>query len=146
MTDPNIRIADSTRDDIQALRGFAVLLVVLFHLQTPYFQNGFVGVDVFFVISGYLVAASYERDPKTYLIKRVLRIEPALTVHGLVYLHSPAPRALDLGPAQVNGAVATCGAWVHRGSGRISYSAAALGARSLGHGAMVRVPGSWRDF
>jgi peptidoglycan/LPS O-acetylase OafA/YrhL len=39
---------------------------------------GALGVSIFFVISGYLVAASYERDPKTYLIKRVLRIEPAL--------------------------------------------------------------------
>jgi len=75
-----------------------------------------------------------------------VRIESALTVHGLVYLHIPDPRALDLGPAQVNGAVTTCGAWVHRGSGQIRYSSAALGARSLGHGAMVRVPGSWRDF
>jgi hypothetical protein len=75
-----------------------------------------------------------------------VRIESALTVHGLVYLHSPDPRAMDLGPAQVNGAVTTCGAWVHRGSGQIRYSSAALGARSLGHGAMVRVPGSWRDF
>lgn len=39
---------------------------------------GALGVSIFFVISGYLVAASYARDPKTYLAKRLLRIEPGL--------------------------------------------------------------------
>ena len=39
---------------------------------------GALGVSIFFVISGYLVSASYLRDPKTYLLKRVLRIEPGL--------------------------------------------------------------------
>src|ERR1700754_1708381 len=39
---------------------------------------GALGVSIFFVISGYLVSASYLRDPKTYLAKRLLRIEPAL--------------------------------------------------------------------
>lgn len=39
---------------------------------------GALGVSVFFVISGYLVSASYERDPKAYLLKRILRIEPGL--------------------------------------------------------------------
>lgn len=39
---------------------------------------GALGVSIFFVISGYLVTASYERDPKSYLLKRILRIEPGL--------------------------------------------------------------------
>jgi peptidoglycan/LPS O-acetylase OafA/YrhL len=39
---------------------------------------GALGVSLFFVISGYLVTASYQRDPKTYLLKRILRIEPGL--------------------------------------------------------------------
>ncbi|MGA0606150.1 acyltransferase family protein [Phenylobacterium sp. VNQ135] len=39
---------------------------------------GALGVSIFFVISGYLVAGSYERDPKSYLAKRLLRIEPGL--------------------------------------------------------------------
>lgn len=39
---------------------------------------GALGVSIFFVISGYLVTASYLRDPKTYLVKRILRIEPGL--------------------------------------------------------------------
>lgn len=43
------------RRDIQALRGLAVLAVVLFHANESYFPLGYLGVDVFFVISGYVV-------------------------------------------------------------------------------------------
>ena len=43
------------RSDIQALRGLAVLLVVFYHTDIPWFNHGFVGVDVFFVIPGYLI-------------------------------------------------------------------------------------------
>jgi peptidoglycan/LPS O-acetylase OafA/YrhL len=39
---------------------------------------GALGVSIFFVISGFLVSASYVRDPKAYLVKRLLRIEPGL--------------------------------------------------------------------
>ena len=59
---------------------------------------GALGVSIFFVISGYLVTASYLRDPKTYLLKRLLRIEPALiaslvvTVLGLSFI-TTAPAA-----------------------------------------------------
>jgi peptidoglycan/LPS O-acetylase OafA/YrhL len=45
---------------------------------------GALGVSIFFVISGYLVSASYKRDPKTYLLKRVLRIEPGLIASLIV--------------------------------------------------------------
>lgn len=45
---------------------------------------GALGVAVFFVISGYLVAGSYERDPRGYLKNRLLRIEPALIVSLVV--------------------------------------------------------------
>ena len=43
------------RRDIDGLRAVAVVPVVLFHARTPMFGGGFVGVDVFFVISGYLI-------------------------------------------------------------------------------------------
>jgi peptidoglycan/LPS O-acetylase OafA/YrhL len=73
------------RADIEGLRAVAVLLVVLDHLRVPGFQGGFIGVDVFFVISGYLItsllAAEYAKRgsisiPGFYL-RRARRILPA---------------------------------------------------------------------
>ena len=43
------------RRDIQVLRGLSVLAVVLFHAEESYFPLGYLGVDVFFVISGFVV-------------------------------------------------------------------------------------------
>jgi peptidoglycan/LPS O-acetylase OafA/YrhL len=66
------------RRDIQVLRGIAVLLVVLFHLNMIGFSSGFLGVDVFFVISGYLMAMMYKHDKKVeFFIKRAKRLLPA---------------------------------------------------------------------
>ncbi|MEM8705191.1 MAG: acyltransferase family protein [Actinomycetota bacterium] len=55
-TEPGRQVATPHRDDIQVLRAVAVVLVVLYHLGVPGFDAGFVGVDVFFVISGYLIS------------------------------------------------------------------------------------------
>lgn len=41
--------------NLQALRGISVLLVVLFHMGFQPFRNGWIGVDIFFVISGFLM-------------------------------------------------------------------------------------------
>ena len=73
------------RTDIDALRALAVLLVVLYHLEIPYCEGGFVGVDVFFVISGYLItrningALDDERfSLKNFYQRRIKRLFPAL--------------------------------------------------------------------
>ncbi len=70
------------------MRLIAAVLVVVSHTfplagQAPLTIRGVedlgaLGVSVFFVISGYLVTGSYERDPRSYLFKRLLRIEPGL--------------------------------------------------------------------
>ncbi|EFO89129.1 hypothetical protein CRE_01486 [Caenorhabditis remanei] len=50
------------RQDIQCLRGIAIILVFLFHLFPSLFVNGFLGVDIFFVISGYLMAKNLTKN------------------------------------------------------------------------------------
>jgi peptidoglycan/LPS O-acetylase OafA/YrhL len=73
------------RYDINALRAIAILGVLFFHYKLDYFSGGFAGVDVFFVISGYLMSKiiitaidKNEFSFKTYLGKRLKRIVPAL--------------------------------------------------------------------
>jgi len=69
------------RKDIQILRGIAVLLVVLYHLGIGGFNSGFLGVDVFFVISGFLMAVLYDQNKKMeFFKKRSLRLLPAYFV------------------------------------------------------------------
>ena len=53
--------ASGFRTDIQGLRAIAVLLVLLFHFETR-IQGGYLGVDMFFVISGFVIASSTLRE------------------------------------------------------------------------------------
>lgn len=50
------------REDIDWLRAIAVLSVAFFHWDIPPFRGGYVGVDIFFVISGFLIAQIIEAD------------------------------------------------------------------------------------
>ncbi|RCK27268.1 hypothetical protein TH8_04925 [Thalassospira profundimaris] len=69
------------RQDIQVLRGIAVLFVVLFHLGLTHFENGFLGVDIFFVISGFLMASLYHTGNwKAFYVRRLRRLVPAYYV------------------------------------------------------------------
>jgi peptidoglycan/LPS O-acetylase OafA/YrhL len=73
------------RNDIDGLRAIAVIAVVLFHARVSLFSGGFVGVDIFFVISGYLIGAHIYRDVSQsqfslarFYQRRAKRILPAL--------------------------------------------------------------------
>lgn len=83
---------NSYRLDIQVLRGLAVLAVVLFHAKADFIPSGFLGVDVFFVISGFVVTPlilriftqQINRNKRLKLLKlfyrrRFYRLAPALT-------------------------------------------------------------------
>ena len=79
------------RTEIVQLRALAVLSVLLFHLKVPGFQGGFVGVDVFFVISGYLITRNILREAAAgrfsfgaFYLRRTRRIYPALIFTVLV--------------------------------------------------------------
>jgi peptidoglycan/LPS O-acetylase OafA/YrhL len=73
------------RSDIDGLRAVAVLPVVLYHFGIPGFPGGYVGVDIFFVISGYLICGLIQADLDRgrfsiadFYERRILRILPAL--------------------------------------------------------------------
>jgi peptidoglycan/LPS O-acetylase OafA/YrhL len=88
------------RPDIDALRALSVALVVIFHVFPKYLTGGFIGVDVFFVISGYLITSNIQRsitDNKFSLLRfyqnRARRLLPVLyaviavsALIGLFYL------------------------------------------------------------
>lgn len=81
------------RRDIDGLRSLAVLPVVLFHAHVAGFDGGYVGVDIFFVISGYLITSILAKDIDagrfslvTFYERRIRRIFPALFVLLLAVL------------------------------------------------------------
>ena len=82
---PESRDTIRYRPDIDGLRGIAVLAVIWFHSGLPGMPGGFVGVDVFFVISGYLITSIIRRDLgagtfsfRHFYERRFRRIAPAL--------------------------------------------------------------------
>jgi len=79
------------RADIDGLRALAVIPVLFYHVGVPGFAGGFVGVDIFFVISGYLICGMIDGDIRggtfslgNFYKRRILRILPALFVMFLV--------------------------------------------------------------
>jgi peptidoglycan/LPS O-acetylase OafA/YrhL len=85
----------SYRSDIDGLRAVAVLAVVLHHLSAPLVPGGYVGVDVFFVISGFLITQIIGREMDQgaftfagFYERRIRRIFPALFVVLIVTLIS----------------------------------------------------------
>jgi peptidoglycan/LPS O-acetylase OafA/YrhL len=83
------------RPDIDGLRAIAVLSVFLYHLEVPPFGGGFVGVDIFFVISGYLISRIVLTDVERgsfsmvrFYERRIRRLAPAgiVTIIGTLLI------------------------------------------------------------
>ncbi len=102
--------AATFRADIEGLRAVAVLAVVLFHAAVPGIRGGYVGVDVFFVISGFLITGMLWREVsrtgivglRRFYAARVRRLLPAATVVGIV---TAAAAAALLPPLQARTAI-----------------------------------------
>ncbi|MBL0314132.1 MAG: acyltransferase [Holophagaceae bacterium] len=81
---PILFVSDKYRPDIDGLRALAVLGVVLYHSGLSLMSGGYVGVDVFFVISGYLITSILLRQMEggtlslnAFYVRRIRRIAPA---------------------------------------------------------------------
>jgi len=80
------------RPDIDGLRGFAILGVLAFHFNQNLFPNGYLGVDIFFVISGFVITLSINKNQEKnfisflsyYYEKRIKRLLPALLFYVLI--------------------------------------------------------------
>ena len=81
--------ADSTsityRADVDGLRAIAVLSVIFFHLSAKFLPGGYLGVDMFFVLSGFLITSIIWREAQSgqysifrFYERRIRRIMPAL--------------------------------------------------------------------
>src|SRR5438874_780093 len=82
------------RSDLEGLRGVAVALVVLFHFDLLGVRGGFIGVDVFYVLSGFLITSLLVRELSetgglnlgAFYARRAGRILPAATATGVIVL------------------------------------------------------------
>tara|TARA_B100001063_G_scaffold246967_1_gene288887 strand:+ start:36518 stop:38428 length:1911 start_codon:yes stop_codon:yes gene_type:complete len=93
------------RKDLDGIRAIAVLLVLFFHVDIVVFKAGFIGVDIFFTISGFLISGIVLREVQTtgfsfkkFYIRRATRLLPAylfmLIITLLASLYILAPLAL----------------------------------------------------
>ncbi|MFH1475812.1 MAG: acyltransferase family protein, partial [Chloroflexota bacterium] len=110
MTAPDVRTPGDSRDgfrpDLEGLRAVAVVLVLLYHASVPGFAGGYIGVDVFFVLSGFLITGLLLREVRrtgtislpAFYARRARRLLPA---SALVLLVTVAGSALLLPPLLV---------------------------------------------
>lgn len=81
-------------NSLDGLRAYACLIVIFFHVQVPAFKHGHIGVDVFFVLSGYLITSiilselnnTGKFDYLRFQSRRMLRLFPALLAMIILYL------------------------------------------------------------
>lgn len=114
---------------IDGLRAIAVMAIVLFHFDVHFFSGGFIGVDIFFVISGYLITAHIQQDLQkgtfrlvNFYGRRLRRLLPALVFTLFTclitgYLLFPADRfaQLALNSLQALFSIANISYWLEAG-------------------------------
>ncbi len=101
-----LSIKSRYRPEIDGLRAFAVITVIINHFNKEILPNGYLGVDIFFVISGFVITSSlYQRPSKNFkdfisgfYERRIKRLVPALSVFVLITsiaicLFNPVPRS-----------------------------------------------------
>jgi len=79
--------------ELDGMRGVAILAVMIFHAGAPFLQGGFIGVDIFFVLSGFLITSliineydsSSSLNLKNFYMRRLIRLAPALFLLLLVF-------------------------------------------------------------
>lgn len=86
-------VSTTYRPELDGIRAMAVLAVVLYHLDMAWLSGGFAGVDVFFVLSGYLITGVLFRELqgdtfqfRDFFLKRMRRLLPALLAMTTVVL------------------------------------------------------------
>ncbi len=133
------------RTDINGLRALAVISVVAFHADRAWLPGGFVGVDIFFVISGFLISriilaecAAGRFSLAMFYAKRARRILPALlVVVGFVWIvgwYRAAPAQFrDIGGALLGNSYFTVNFWLMRLAGVGGYFGADTAAKPLLH-------------
>ena len=78
---------------LDGMRAIAILLVLVFHIEESFLPGGFIGVDVFFVISGFIITKNIELSVREnrfsfvdFYTKRIARLMPAVSVTVAVTL------------------------------------------------------------
>lgn len=105
------------RTDIDGLRALAVLAVVLYHVEAPGFGWGFAGVDVFFVVSGYLISTLLWLDVENHGRPRLVRfysrrVRRLLPLATLVVVTTALVSAMVLSPIRLQRLAAAAGSTV----------------------------------
>ena len=106
-------------DSLDGLRGVAIALVMAFHYRRTLVPGGFVGVDLFFVISGYVITLSILREVENrssfgiieFYRRRILRLYPALTCLIVIALTVPMSGIGNRGNDMVAATTTVVGAW-----------------------------------
>lgn len=88
----HLKEINSYRKDINGLRGIAVIAVIINHVNKDFLQSGYLGVDIFFVISGFVITSSIfnrkDLNIKEFFFgfyeRRIKRLVPALIIFNLI--------------------------------------------------------------